>query len=418
MSAYRSFQDGTQIVTVDLDNGLREVRLEADGEKRSRTLVIPLAIRIGVAVVRMEGIGGVATEEQYRNRGYSRRVLEAAIDVMGKGDAAIATLYGIPDYYPKFGFATCGPEYTVLLEMGEDRSSAAALPDGWTCRSFEPADMPAVMDLYHVNTRGATGAVVRHAAGGSGSDLTAGFSASAITVSGRSWETLANLGSGTDNDACRVLFDDGGDLAAYAWIGRSGWWVQSRERHEPGSFHVGEAMARDPQAADALIVAVQQWAREAASDARFVELVTPPEGLVAHAAAYEGGIFVARHSRQAEFMARTLDAGRLLRQMQPELSARIRGSGCGFEGTLVFRTDEGAAAMAIGPDGVSIEVPTPADSLAIDLPQETLARLVMGAFDARDLLARLPVPPSAQAAALVEILFPRRFPHIHAIDRF
>src|SRR5262249_10763087 len=73
-----------------------------DGERSvSRLWVIPLTIRIGAATVRMDGIGGVGTEEDCRHRGYSRRVLEATVDWMRRGDAALSMLYGIPNFYPK-----------------------------------------------------------------------------------------------------------------------------------------------------------------------------------------------------------------------------------------------------------------------------------------------------------------------------
>ena len=58
------------------------------------------------------------------------------------------------------------------------------------------------------------------------------------------------------------------------------------------------------------------------------------------------------------------------------------------------------------------------ERLVVDLPQETLARLSLGAFEVRDLVARLPTEPSAKVVAVLEILFPRRAPHIHAMDRF
>ena len=272
------------------------------------------------------------------------------------------------------------------------------------------------MDLYDANTRRATGAIVRDVVEDEASLVNA--NAAALKVSGRAWETLPQLAAGPDNDACRVLLDASGELVAYAWIGRSGWWVQSRERHAPESFHLGEVMARDSVAADAVITAARMWASEVAGDARQIEFITPPDGPVAQAAAYQGGIFVGRHTREGEFMARVLDLDRFFRQMQPELSARIRASRAEFEGTLVFRTDEGEASIVIANDGVSLDAPMDGDKLVIDLPQETLARLSLGAFEVRDLLARLPVQPSTQVLALLEILFPRRTPHIHAMDRF
>src|SRR5215211_2455125 len=100
----RDFPDRTRLVAVARDDGTTEVILRADGHEVSRALIVPLLMRIGKAVVRMDGIGGVGTDEPFRRRGYSRRVMVAAVDAMRSGDAALSTLYGIQDFYPKFGF--------------------------------------------------------------------------------------------------------------------------------------------------------------------------------------------------------------------------------------------------------------------------------------------------------------------------
>jgi hypothetical protein len=362
----------------------------------------------------------VGTEEDARYLGYSRRVMEAAVEVMRAGNAALTTLYGIPDFYPKYGYATCGPEFTLNLPLAEVPPALDTLPDGWTFRPLAVDDLPAIQAMYHGQTRRATGAIVRE---GSSDDLAstaalAEASPEAVKVSGRSWNDLAAVASEPGPDACRVLRDAGGELAGYAWIGMKGWWIQTRDRSQPGPFHFGEVIARDGAAADALVGAVRAWAREAEPTATHVSVVMPPEGHVAHAAALQNGVFVTRHTQAGEFMARLLDIGRLFEQLQPELSARIAAARTGFTGSLTFRTDEGVFDLGIAEDGVSL-LPAPGgERLVVDLPQHELARLAFGGFEPREVLARLPAPPDSRAAALLVTLFPRRHPHIHAMDRF
>src|SRR5215212_7451757 len=124
------FADGTRIVSVNHPSGTSDVLLQLDGRQVSRVVIVPMLMRIGAAVVRMDGIGGVGTEEAYRNRGYSRRVMERCVEKMRAGDAALAMLYGIPDFYPKYGFATTGPAYVIGLPL-DDEAGAAPLPSGW-----------------------------------------------------------------------------------------------------------------------------------------------------------------------------------------------------------------------------------------------------------------------------------------------
>src|SRR5260370_31083701 len=101
------------------------VELVVDGRSASRLFVVPFTLRIGAATVRMDGIGGVETEKDCRHRGYARRVLEATVEHMRQGDAALSMLYGIPDFYPKFGYATAGPEHAIELPVPFD---GTALP--------------------------------------------------------------------------------------------------------------------------------------------------------------------------------------------------------------------------------------------------------------------------------------------------
>ena len=136
------------------------------------------------------------------------------------------------------------------------------------------------------------------------------------------------------------------------------------------------------------------------------------------AVAYEGGAFVGRYTRRGEFMARVLDVDRLVRQLRPELSARMRASRAAFRGELIVATDEGAAVLSVSADGVVVATGNDRADARVDLPHGTLARLCLGAYDAADLLARLPRPPRPEVGALLQALFPRRSPHVSPADRF
>ena len=160
------------------------------------------------------------------------------------------------------------------------------------------------------------------------------------------------------------------------------------------------------------------YVAEEGSDTDEIRIVIPPEGPVANAAAYQGATFIGQYTRDGDFMGRVLDTGRLMQQLRPEMEARVRASRLGFEGDLVFSTDTGEATVAIRPDGVQIGAGRDGERLVAELPQETLARLCLGAFEPRDVLARLPEAPDSRLADLLAILFPRREPHIYPLDWF
>jgi hypothetical protein len=417
----QSVGDGTRIEVTEHPTGESEVILSLDGKRISRTVVIPMFMRIGEAVVRMDGIGGVETDEAFRNRGYMRTVMETCVEIMTAGDGAMSTLFGIQDFYPKFGYATAGPEPTVALPLPENTSEIPPIPSGWRFRPLTPGDMPAVMRIYHETTKRATGALRRHEEADE-PDWVKHFARTSLPASKigtRAWNKMRDVFSPDTKDSCKVLVDPAGDIVAYAWEGMlENWWMFVRREEFPNSFHLAETMALSPVAADVMISACRLWAKEAKPEADRVDMAIPPEGYVASAAFYEGGIVLEVNVRCGDFMCRTLDPSRLIRQMQPEFTARIRASSLNVNGHVTFRTDMGDVMVSVTPEGVSVDRGKTDTELMIEVPQDTLARLCLGAFETSDLLDRLPNRPDRPTWNLMEVLFPRRHPHIYPLDRF
>lgn len=381
-----------------------------------------MLMRIGAAVVRMDGIGGVGTDEAYRNRGYSRRVMERALETMRAGDAAISTLFGIQDFYQRFGYEPSGPEYTVVAPFQDVQEDSCSVPPGWSFRSLIVDDLPAVMELYQANTRRATGALVRHDAGDDPAETErlAGCNPDARKIGLRAWDRLRKIALEPGDDECRVLLDESGSVAAYAWLGanKRNWWMSVRRRNFPSAFHLAESMARDDVAADVLLSACRIWAAEAGDDYDAIGFAIPPEGPLAWAAAYQGGRLLGAYTRGGDFMGRVVNVESLMRQMLPEFTERVRATGLRFHGQLKFVTEEGEASLYISPDGVRIERDPGGKRMIAEMPQAVIARLCLGGFDTGDILSRLPTMPDAESVALLNVLFPRRAPHIYPVDRF
>ncbi len=69
--------------------------------------MLSLRQRFGAIAVASEGIGGVETLPQFRQRGYMSKVLSKALAGMAKRVAVAFVSDGIEDLYEKFGFVNC-----------------------------------------------------------------------------------------------------------------------------------------------------------------------------------------------------------------------------------------------------------------------------------------------------------------------
>ena len=339
------------------------------------------------------------TEEDCRNRGYARRVLDEAVRRMREGGAAASMLLGIPDFYEKVGYTVAGPGISVHLTGLPEETE---LPQGWTVGPCAPGDLPAIHRLYDRGTTRAVGAIVRE-------------------PEGRVWSALREVAEDPSRDECRVVEDPSGVISGYAWRGRDSWPVYTEEE-APDALAIGEVMADGPAAADVLLSACTAWAIEESVRrplVRRAQLSLPPEGPVYAALARRGCKLEIQWSRSGDFMARTLSVGRLLAALEPELSGRVRAARVPARGTLRLVTDLGDAILEVSPTGISAQRDSgPANGrgarqMTVDLPQQDLTRLALGTSSPGDVLDRLESPPGADARGWMEVLFPQRHPYAH-----
>lgn len=389
-------------ISVRQENGAKRVVLSVDGEEASECWIVPLTIRVGAATVRIDGIGGVETKPQHRLKGYASRVLQRAVEEMSAGDAPITMLYGISNFYHRFGYVTAGPEYAVFLY---DVRRDEPLPPGWTVREFTPQDLPAVQNIYERATALATGTVVR-------------------TSDSRTWQKLLEAPGNYPQDECWVAVSSQDTIEGYAWRARWCWSVRDILEHEfPDALTFGEVIALTPGAADALLALCRRRAAEEGKDEAL--LPVPPDSLVAVAARYTDARHVQLYSANGGSMVRVLSVERLLRALEPEWSRQIRQCGQKVMACqITFRTELGDGTLLIDEDGVrsvhfsAHQQAETRHSYIVRLPQGTLARLALGFAPAEDLCARLPEPLPEEAVSLLKLLFPVRFQHAYLPDRY
>ena len=393
-------------------DGIVGVELRLDGRSVSGLKIFPLTVAIGVARVRVDGIGNVSTDDGYRGQGYARRVLDAAVGWMRRGEhpaptgpAAFSFLFGIRNFYERFGYAPAGPEVSLRMMAlcGSGPSTRELSVAGWRVRRCEPADLPTLIALYERSIAHSVAAVVR-------------------ATDGRVWTTLASIAEDPSRDECRVVVDPSGAVVGYAWRGQDFWAVDT-EDETPDALTIAEAVALEPASSDAVLAACRDWAVEESArrpQLTQVKVYLPPNGTLYAAAARQDTEAKTAWRATGEFMARTLDVELALRSVAAELTQRVRAARQTAAGTLRLETDAGVATLEIEADQVSVRA---ADNLrepptaTVELAQQDLTRLVLGTFPVDDALDRLSLPADPTARRWLEVLFPQRHPYVHPPDR-
>lgn len=95
-------------------------------------------IRIGEARLKMGGIGWVSTAGHFRNKGIASKLIQNSVQYMKANSYHISMLFGIPNFYHRFGFATTLSEYYVNITTKE-ALSIQSVP--YKVRKIKPADI-------------------------------------------------------------------------------------------------------------------------------------------------------------------------------------------------------------------------------------------------------------------------------------
>lgn len=136
-----------------------KIELCDQGTWLSRLWVVDRDIRIGGSVLRVGGISSVETPKEHRGKGLAAKAMEGALALMGNEGYAVSLLHGIPDYYHRFGYAPCMPEYDLRIATAD----AERAPGPLALREIQPGDLPAISRLYNGENARRTGTAQRDA---------------------------------------------------------------------------------------------------------------------------------------------------------------------------------------------------------------------------------------------------------------
>ena len=321
-----------------------------------------LRLRVGHCAVRTGGIGGVETPREHRGNGYARLVLDDALAFMGAEGYALSVLFGIPGFYPKWGFTPALVEATLQIDTAAALAAQGQLP----VRAMGPGDAPAIAALYERGNANRTGSVVRQV------EQFTGFSY------GVDWN---------DNVAALVV-EDAGQIVGYAAY-----------NSEPWAGQVAEVTCDGIAAMSSLVRALGARAHERHREKVVFKL--PPDHPLVNYAVGLGCQLTIEYPRCGAGMARIIDQGVLLRAIAPLLAQRLQAATApAWRGTLILRT-------SLGQDSVELGSKT---EYVVQLTQERLTQLVLGYRSAGDLFVEGEIACALDLVPVLEVLFPAGIP--------
>ena len=352
-----------------------------DEEDVSRLWLIEYRMRFGTAQLKMGGIAGVGTNEEHRNKGYSRRVMENSTVFMTENGFDVAMLFGIPNFYPKFGYATALPETWVKLDTG----AAQAATSTYQIRQFEVEDVPKILVLYAANNAERTGTPLRDETHWKefkmGSDF--GVAADPFVVLNEADEVIGYFVCDDTEENC-ILCDIG---------------FQNRTIFETIVRFLGDRAKR--------IGAAQ------------IECSMPADHPFAIFCRRYGCRTNTHNPKDRGGMMRVINQSSTLKRITGELEKRLRRSAhlSQWSGKILIATELGQDCLGVDRGRVA-HTNSKVNAFQLEMPQDKLIQMMMGRRSIEDLAIDPDVSVTGGIIPILETLFPLGYPHVWWPDRF
>jgi hypothetical protein len=368
----------------------------SDGQLVSHFGVWEYQMRIGASLVRMAGIGAVATLKTMRGQGLMMKTATACVDSLRENGYDISLLFGIPNFYHRFGYVVTYPEASFIVQLRDIPESVTDVP--YEEYTGDAADLA---QFYNKDNATVTGTYVR--------------------------PTYLHV----RNPKLRRCFTfDGG----YVWVQHDGDILNVNDCAGPPESVV--AVARSIAATDVKPRIRFKFIPRRSPVGEYVQTLT--------------NTYEAHHERTGGPMFKIINIGSLFEKITDELSRRLAESPMrAYSGTLVLAdageavrltvtdgavtavepvkaaTDSAAAPADPASDAASPDPGRAADALRAASGADgavaggiSLVRLVIGDGDPKRVCSQGSIGLSGDAADLVPILFPDQEPSTIQWDRF
>jgi predicted acetyltransferase len=352
---------------------------ELGGSPVSWLTINDLEVKVGKVFLKTGGIGGVGTLEEHRMKGYSRKVMEFSIEYMIRNGYDVSMLFGIPDYYFRWGYASTLPNCKITMPL---RNAERARP-GLNARPMVKEDASAVLEIYEFTNERRTGPLKR-------------YRGEWFRFRKGSWWGIPADGT--------VFEDEYGRIVAYCAADR---WPRVMRITEVGAVDV------------ALYEHVLRFAYDTALQKKAAELevYAPFDHPFTELCKSLGCTISIDYPYASDGMGRIINLKSTFEKLVPVFEDRLRNA-CVRElpSHISFKTDIGLITLEVSDSGVSFS-----EALSenwIELPQWVLMQLILGYRHPGNALIDQTVKHEGRVEKALEILFPAGNPHIWHSDWF
>ena len=363
-------------------DGVWKISLSTEDEQDiSRLWIHEYQMRFGTALLKMGGIAGVGTNEEHRNKGYSRHVMEDSTAFMTENGFDVAMLFGIPDFYPKFGYATVLPETWIELDTEEAQAAVST----YQIQKFETGDVPTILALYAADNAERTGTPLRDEA---------------------RWKEF-KMGSNFGVVAAPfVLLNEASEVIGY--------FVCDETEEKCILCDIG---FQDGTVFETIVCFLADRAKRVGAEQ--IRCSMPADHPFAIFCRRYGCRTNTDNPKNRGGMMRIINQSSVLKRITGELEKRLRRSAhlSQWSGKILISTDLGQDCLGIDRGRVAY-TNSKANAFHLEIPQDKLIQLIMGRRSIEDLAVEPDVSVTGGIIPILETLFPLDYPHVWWPDRF
>lgn len=379
-SFYHKMPEGRREMEQFLDNlpdfMLHHNRMLWVGDQLAACLTLySYTLRLGEARLKMGGVAHVATAPDFQKQGYAAKLMENTMAYMKEEGYDVSVLFGIADFYHRWGYTFVFPEHSIQIEVEE---ALACSQEAGRERQMKPGDLNSIQQIHLHNDATTAASIIRFA-----------------PHYNTRWDQWKNA---------RVLLDDHGKVVAYH-LGK----------FQGAEYQVTEAGVIDGSWTGPLLHACAAYAQDSFVPA--LQFYLPPLHPLSKSFLLLQSDHKTHISRNCHGMMTVINVDNTLKAMKKEWERALQHkTPQELSGEVTLLIDKEAWRIRCAEGTIDIARQTGKNKLSLNMQE--LTQLLVGYRHLDELLAsgRPPLPLSSRT--LLDLLFPKRFPYIWTLDRF